>query len=62
MPAPGQRFGAPAANVGQARGPGEGMDVDGANATPETPAVRTGDDNTMTDQDPAQAGSHQLPQ
>ncbi len=51
--APGQRLGAPAAGTGQAQGPGGVMDVDGADSTSETPPVRTGDDNTMTDQDPA---------
>ncbi len=60
--APGQCLGAPAANAGQAQGPGSAMNVDGADSTSERPAVRTGDANTTTDQDPAQAGSHQLPQ
>ncbi len=60
--APGQRLGAPAADAGQAQGPGDTMDVDGVDSTSETPAVRTGDDKTTTDQDPAQAGSRQLPQ
>ncbi len=60
--APGQRLGAPAANAGQAQGPVDVMDVDGVGSTSETPAVRTGDDNATTDQDPAQAGSRQLPQ
>ncbi len=60
--APGQRLVAPAANTGQAQGPGSAMDVDGADSTPETPAVRTGDANTTTDQGPAQAGPHHLPQ
>ncbi len=55
-------MGAPAADAGQAQGPGSVMDVDGADSTLETSAVRTGDANTTTDQDPAQAGSHQLPQ
>ncbi len=60
--APGQRSGASAADAGQAQGSGSAMDVDGADYTPETPAVRTGDSNTMTDQGPAQARSHHLPQ
>ncbi len=50
---PGQRLGAPAANVGQAQGTGDVMDVDGVDSTSETPPVGTGDDNTTTDQDPA---------
>ncbi len=59
---PGQYLGVPATNAGQAQGPGRAMDADGADSTSETLAVRTGDDNTTTDQDPAQAGSCQLPQ
>ncbi len=59
--APAQCLVAPAANAGQAQGPGSAMDVDGADSTLETPAVGTGNANTTTDQGPAQAGPHHLP-
>ncbi len=60
--APGQRLVAPAANAGQAQGPGSAMDAMDVDSTPETPPVGTGDANTTTDQGPAQAGPHHLPQ
>ncbi len=60
--APGQRLGAPAANAGQAQGPGGAMDVDEAEYTPETSTVGNGGSNTTTDQGPAQTGSHHSPQ
>ncbi len=59
---PGQRLGAPAANVGQAQGHESAMDVDGADRSPETSTVTTGASSTTTNQGPAQTGSHHLPQ
>ncbi len=38
------------------------MDVEGADHAPETSMVMTGASNTTTNQGPAQAGSHHLPQ
>ena len=46
--APGQRLGAPAANAGQAQGPGSAMDVEGADHAPEASTVTTGAASTMT--------------
>ena len=60
--APGQRLGAPAANAGPAQRPESAMDVEGAGHAPETSTVMTGASSTMTNQGPAQAGSHHLPQ
>ena len=59
---PGQRLGAPAANAGPAQGPESAMDIEGADHAPETSTVTTGASNTTTNQGPAQAGSHHLPQ
>ena len=59
---PGQRLGAPAANAGQAQGPGGAMDVDEADYAPETSTVRTGGSDPTTDQGPAQTGPHHSPQ
>ena len=60
--APGQRLGAPAANARPAQRPESAMDVEGAGHTPEASAVTTGASSTTTNQGPAQAGSHHLPQ
>ncbi len=60
--APGQRLGAPAANAGPAQRPESVMDVGGAGHAPEASAVTTGASSTTTNQGPAQAGPHHLPQ
>ncbi len=60
--APGQRLGAPAANAGPAQRHESAMDVEGAGHAPEASAVTTGASSTTTNQGPAQAGSHHLPQ
>ncbi len=60
--APGQRVGAPAANTGQAQGPGRAIDVEGAGHAPGASTVTTGASSTTTNQGPAQAGSHLPPQ
>ena len=60
--APGQRLGAPAANAGPAQRPESAMDVEGAGHAPEASAVTTGASSTTTNQGPAQAGPHHLPQ
>ena len=60
--APGQHLGASATNAGQAQGPGGAMDVEGAGHPPGASMVTTGASSTMTNQDPAQAGSHPAPQ
>ncbi len=62
MFAPGQHLGTPAANVGQAQGPGDVMDVDEAEHTLETSTVGNGGSSTTTDQGPAQPGPHNSPQ
>ncbi len=60
--APGQRLGAPAVNSGPAQRPESAMDVGGADHDPEASAVTTVASSTMTNQGPAQAGPHHLPQ
>ncbi len=60
--APGQRLGAPAATAGPAQRPESAMDVEGAGHAPEASAVTTGASSTTTNQGPAQAGPHHLPQ
>ncbi len=49
-------------NAGQAQGPGTAMDVEGAGHAPGASTVMNGASSTMTNQDPAQAGSHTAPQ
>ncbi len=60
--APGQRLGVPASNAGPAERPESAMDVGGAGHAPEASAVTTGASSTTTNQGPAQAGPHHLPQ
>ena len=60
--APGLYSEASAANAGQAQGPGRAMDTEGADHTPGASTVTTGASSTMTNQGPAQAGSHTSPQ
>ena len=60
--APGQHLGVPATNAGQAQGPGGAMDAEGAGHAPGASMVTTGASSTMTNQGPAQAGSHTSPQ
>ncbi len=55
-------LGVPAANAGQAQGPGRAMDVEGAGHAPGASTVTTGASSTTTNQGPAQAGSHTSPQ
>ncbi len=55
-------FGAPAANAGHAQVFGRTMDIEGAGHAPGASMVTTGASSTMTNQGPAQAGSHTSPQ
>ncbi len=59
---PGQRLGAPDANAGPTQRPESAMDVEGAGHAPEASTVTTSAFSTTTNQSPAQAGSHHLPQ
>ena len=54
---PSPYLGAPSATAGQAQRNGEAMVTEGSGQTPEVSTVMTGALSTMTDQDPAQAGS-----
>ncbi len=60
--APSPYLGASTANAGQAQGPGRAMDTEGAGHAPGASMVTTGVSSTMTNQGPAQAGSHPSPQ
>ncbi len=62
MLSPRPYLGAPNATAGQAQGHGEATGTEGAGQAPEASAVTTGASSTMTDQDPAQAGSRPSPQ
>ncbi len=55
-------LGVPSTTAGQAQGPGEAMDTEGAGQAHEASMVTTGASSTTTDQDPAQAGSRPSPQ